>query len=70
MDISTGGITSIVDVNLMHDHVDKADMIKVNEEIEATGSLMGRLYAGADGKDRNFIEIQVYRIAKIGRVVI
>lgn len=70
MDISTGGIASVVEINLMHDNAEKADQIKVGEQIEATGSLMGRLYTGADNVEKCFMEIQVYKIAKIGRVVL
>ena len=54
----------------MHDNVDKGDQIKIGEEIEATGSLMGRLYTGADNVERCFMELQVFKIAKIGRVVL
>ena len=70
MDISSGGIASVVEIILMHDNVDKGDQIKIGEEIEATGSLMGRLYTGSDNVEKCFMEIQVFKLAKIGRVVL
>jgi hypothetical protein len=70
MDASSGGMSSVIEFVLMHDNVDKGDLIKVGEDIEVTGYLMGRVHAGTDNVERCFMELQVFKIAKIGRVVL
>jgi hypothetical protein len=70
IDASSGGMSSVVEFMLMHDNVDKGDLIMVGEDVEVTGYLIGRLHSGSDNVERCFMELQVFKIAKIGRVVL
>lgn len=70
IDASGGGTSSVVEFVLMHDNVEKGDLIKVGEDVEVTGYLMGRLHKGSDDVERCFMELQVFKIAKVGKVVL
>ncbi len=70
MDISENGITSVVDVTLLHDKVEVGNKLTIGDDIEVTCSIMGNIYQGQDGVERCFINLNAYRVAFLQKTVL
>lgn len=69
VDISDSSYLNVVDVQLLHDNVEKGDKLSVGDQVEITCQLAGRLFDSKTeaGKKVNFIELQGYKIEVSGK---